>query len=83
MDMASVYIPPGPAMGRRHEDIQDEVLGPMVSTSGHWAAMMGDINCDLRAGTAGAEAWGLALNASGYVAIDTIGQWAGMTTRVP
>ena len=34
-------------------------------------------------GTAGAEAWGLALSTSGYVAIDTIGQWAGMATRVP
>ena len=31
----------------------------------------------------GTESWGLALNASGYVAIDTIGQWAGMATRVP
>ena len=70
-------------MGWSHEDIRDEVLGAMASTAGHRAAMMGDINCDLREGTAGAEAWGLALSASGHVAIDTIGQWAGMATRVP
>ena len=58
---------------------------PLRACAGHQAAVMGDINCDLtgREGTAGAEAWGLALNASGYVAMDTIGQWAGMATRVP
>ena len=44
MDMASVYIPPGPAMGWSHEDIRDKVLGTMASTAGHRAAMMGDIN---------------------------------------
>jgi len=80
MDLASVYVPPGPALGRSHEDIRDEVLGAMASTAGHRAAVMGDINCDLREGTAGAEAWGLAMSASGYVAIGTVGQWAGMAT---
>ena len=34
MDMASVYIPPGSAIGRSHEDIRDEVLGAMASTAG-------------------------------------------------
>ena len=81
MDLASVYIPSGSATGRSHEDVRDEVLGAMASTSGHQAALMGDINCHFWEGTAGAEAHGLALSTNGYVAIDTVGQSAAMARR--
>ena len=57
----------------------------MDATSGHRAAVMGDVNCDLGDSSPGAYAWGQALNATGYdiVAIDRVGEWGALPTRFP
>ena len=71
-------------MGKSHAAIRDEVLGVQLdATSGQKAALMGDINCDMGDSSPGAHAWGQALNATGYVAIDRVGAWGDTPTRFP
>ena len=78
-----MYVPPQGAMGRSHAAIRDEVLGVLDATPGQKAALMGDVNCDLGDSSPGAYVWGQALNATGYVDIDRVGEWGDTPTRFP
>ena len=80
-DLASVYVPRQGAMS--HAAIREEVLGMLEATQGHKAALMGDVNCDMGDSSPGAYAWGQALNATGYVAIDRVGKWGETPSRFP
>ena len=48
VDLASVYIPPGEAMGMSKDTIRSGIAGAMESVSGQCAVIMGDVNYDLR-----------------------------------
>ena len=57
LQLASVYVPPHPAMGRSKDSIRDEVLGAVAAAAGQTAVLMGDINCDFRDENAEVRAW--------------------------
>ena len=75
VDLASVYIPPGEAMGMSKDTIRSGIAGAMESVSGKCAVIMGDVNCDLREEGEEPCAWREHLTSSGFVAIDTLEAW--------
>ena len=83
LQLASVYVPPHPALGKSKDAIQDEVLVALDGAAGQRAVLMGDVNCDFQDGNAEGRAREAALDGAGFTALDQQGGWGKVPTRMP
>ena len=85
LQLASVYVPPHPALGKSKDAIRDEVLVALDGAAGQRAVLMGDANWTVtrKGGNAEGRAWEAALDGAGFTALDQQCRWGKVPMRMP